>query len=101
MSNLNVVAVIKAKPGSEDVIQGALSSLVTPTLAEAGCISYELYRSASDPTTFVTIEQWQSQSDLDAHMQTPHIAAALEAGADAFDGAPGIHPLHPLQPITG
>jgi quinol monooxygenase YgiN len=98
MSNLNVVAVIKAKVGSEDVIQEALNSLVEPTRAEAGCISYELYHSAADPTTFVTIEQWQAQSDLDAHMQTPHIAAALEAGADAFDGAPGIHPL---RPITG
>jgi len=97
MSDLNVVALIKAKPGSEDTIQGALESLVEPTRAEAGCISYELYRSASDPTTFVTVEKWQSQSDLDAHMQTPHIAAALQAGADAFDGAPGIHPLQPIR----
>jgi quinol monooxygenase YgiN len=97
MSDLNVVAVLKAKPGSEAVLQQALTSLVEPTRAEAGCISYELYQSTVDVTTFITVERWQSPSDLDAHMQTPHIAQALAAAADAFDGAPAIHPLTALS----
>src|ERR1700754_4386528 len=95
MPDLNVVAVLKAKPGSEQVLGDALAALVEPTRAEAGCTSYELYVSAADPTTFITVETWRSQSDLDAHMQTPHIAQALEAAGDAFDGAPAIHPLAP------
>jgi quinol monooxygenase YgiN len=95
MSDLNVVAVLKAKPGSEDTVGRALGALVVPTRAEEGCISYELFRSAADPTTFITIERWRSQDDLDAHMQTPHIAQALEAAGDALDGAPAIHPLQP------
>ena len=97
MSDLNVVAVLKAKAGSEAVLQQALSALVEPTRAEAGCISYELFVSAVDPTTMITIELWRSQSDLDAHMQTPHIAQALHAAADALESPPAIHPLIPVS----
>lgn len=96
MSDLNVVAVIKAKPGSEAILEHALGGLVAPTRAEQGCISYELFRSSADPTTFITIERWQSQGDLDAHMKTPHVAQALQSTADALDAAPAIHPLEPV-----
>jgi quinol monooxygenase YgiN len=97
MPDLNVVALITAKPGSEDVLEHALTSLVEPTRAEPGCISYDLYRSAVDPATFITVELWKDQADLDAHMQTPHIAAALSAAEDAFAAAPAIHPLSPIS----
>ena len=30
-------------------------------------------------------------------MQTPHIAQALQAAADALDGAPASHPLAPVR----
>jgi quinol monooxygenase YgiN len=91
MSDLNVVALLKAKAGSEAILQQALSSLVQPSRAEAGCISYELFRSTVDATTFIMVERWQS------HMKTPHIAQALRAAADAFEGAPVIHPLTPVS----
>ena len=97
MSDLNVVAVLKAKPGSEAVLQEALRELVAPTRAEEGCLAYELFQSRSDATTFVTVERWRARGDLDAHMQTPHIAQALRAAADAIDGAPAIHPLTPVD----
>jgi quinol monooxygenase YgiN len=97
MPDLNVVAVLTAKPGSEDVLERALSSLVEPTLAEPGCLSYELFHSAVDASTYVTIERWSSQADLDAHMQTPHIQAALSAAGDAFAAPPAIHPLVPVS----
>jgi len=97
MSDLNVVAVLKAKAGSEAVLQDALAGLVAPTRAEDGCIGYELFRSASDASTFITIERWRSQDDLDAHMQTAHIARALQTAGDAIDGGPAIHSLTPVS----
>jgi quinol monooxygenase YgiN len=93
MSNLRVVALLRAKPGSEDALGDALKGLVEPTRAEEGCLSYDLFTSNVDPTTFVTIEEWRSQADLDAHMQTPHIGAALASAGDIFSAAPEIHPL--------
>jgi quinol monooxygenase YgiN len=97
MSDLNVVAVLKAKPGSEGAIRDALASLVEPTRAEPGNVSYDLHESAAEPGTFITIEKWRSQEDLDAHMQTPHIAAALGAAGDHLAEAPAIHPLVPVE----
>ena len=98
MPHLDAVAVITAKTGSEEVVGDALRALVEPTRAEAGCVSYDLFESAASPGTFVTIERWRGQADLDAHMQTPHIAAALAAAGDHMDGPPAIHPLTPTGP---
>ncbi len=97
MSNLKVVAVLKAQPGSEDVLKDALNSLVEPTRAEEGNVSYHLFASNVDPATFITIEEWRSQDDLDAHMKTPHITSALAAAGSAFATAPEIHPLTPVS----
>ncbi len=97
MADLQVVAVLVAKPGSEDLVGEALRGLVEPTRAEAGCTSYHLFESVVDKATFITIETWKSQADLDAHMQTPHIAAALGAAGDHLAQAPAIHPLSPVS----
>lgn len=96
MSALNVVAVLTAKPGSEDVVSGALAKLAAATREEEGCVSYELLVSRADPSTFITIEQWQSQGHLDAHMQAPHVAEAFATAGDHLAAAPAIHPLDPV-----
>lgn len=96
MSALPVVAVIAAKPGSGAEVRAALESLVGPSRAEDGCLGYDLFESASAPGTFVTVELWRTQVDLDAHLQTPHIGAALSATGDHLATPPDIHPLVPV-----
>jgi quinol monooxygenase YgiN len=96
MANLDVVAVIAAKPGSESIVESALKSLTQASREDAGCISYELFASDSTPGTFVTIEKWESQEDIDAHMASPHMAEAVTAAGDHFDGIPAIHTLRTL-----
>lgn len=93
MSEIDVVALISAKPGSEELVQQALTELVTPTRSEEGCLAYYLSVSQADPTVFVTVERWRSQADLDAHLQTEHIAKAFAAAGDHLIAAPAIHPL--------
>jgi quinol monooxygenase YgiN len=95
MPDIDVIAVVIAKPGSEPIVGAALHDLVAPTRAEPGCVAYDLFSSAASSQTFLTIERWRSQADLDAHMQTPHIQAALAATGDHLAAAPGIHPLVP------
>lgn len=94
--SIDVVAVVIAKPGREDVVRQAMVGLVEPTRAEGGCLAYALAESAVAPGTFITTEQWRDGSDLDAHMATPHILAALATLGDALAAPPGIHPLTPL-----
>lgn len=43
------------------------------------------------------MEHWRGQADLDAHMQTPHMADALAAAGEHLAGAPAIHPLERLK----
>lgn len=93
MSVLNTVALISAKPGSESVVKDALTELRGHTRNEDGCLRYDLFESAATPGTFVTVEEWSSQEALDAHLASPHIAAALAATADALTTPPDIHPL--------
>ncbi|MCW2819157.1 MAG: antibiotic biosynthesis monooxygenase [Marmoricola sp.] len=96
MTQLRVVAQIPARPGSEEIVRDALATLATATQAHRGCVAYELFESAAAPGTFVTIETWESQDDLDAHMQTPDIATALAAAEGHLAGDIAIHPLRPV-----
>jgi quinol monooxygenase YgiN len=95
--SINVVAVITAKPGSEDAVRAAMRSLVAPTREEEGCLAYDLSESSSAPGTFVTVEQWSDPSDLDKHMQTEHIKAALGVLGSELAAAPAIHALTPID----
>jgi quinol monooxygenase YgiN len=97
MPDLNVVAVITAKTGSEPIVESALKELAAGSKHDRGCLAYDVFVSESAPGTFITIEQWQSQEDIDAHMAGPHIAKVIAAAGDHFDGFPAIHTLRSLE----
>ena len=79
---LTVVAVIKAKEGTEEKTRQALEALVTPTRAEEGCINFDFYQGTEDKGLFMFFENWTNRAALDRHMQTPHIKAfGGQAGA--------------------
>lgn len=94
--SIHTVAVITAKPGSEDLVRETLEGLVAPTRAEEGSISYDLSESLAAPGTFITIEVWSDPSDLDKHLATPHIQNALTVLGTELAVPAGIHPLKPL-----
>jgi quinol monooxygenase YgiN len=54
-----------------------LLGLLAPTRNESGCIRYELLHNAADPTDFTFIEEWADETALNAHLQTPHLTAAV------------------------
>jgi len=97
MPDLRVVATITTKPEATGEIRAALLSLAEATRREEGCRSYDLFTSAADPATFVTVEAWVDRSALDAHLATPHVIAAM-AAADGRLAAPlAVHPLIPVS----
>ena len=95
--SIHVVAVITAKPGSEDAVRDALRALVGPTRAEEGCLSYDLHESVAAPGAFVTTELWSDPSDLDKHLATDHVQGALATVGDHLAEPPAIHPLTPID----
>ena len=97
MSELLVVATIPATAEGTETVRSALETLVDASRQEEGCISYDVYESASAPGTFVTVERWTGQDAMDAHMGTPHVAAAIGAVEGALSGDIAIHPLAPVK----
>lgn len=97
MSDLQVVATIPAKAGSEDTVRGLLTTLAAATREEEGCVSYDLFESAAAPGTFVTVERWRAQEDLDAHLHSEHVGTAIAGATDHLDGDIVIHPLTPVS----
>ena len=74
---VTVVATFHAKPGKETELKAALTALVAPTRQEAGCLYYDLHILPEDPAKFLFHENWTSQAQLDAHLQSAHIKALL------------------------
>jgi len=77
--NVYTIAVLPANAGMIDELIEELTTLAAATRQEPGCVEYGFYRDASDPNTILSFERWVDQSAEDAHWQTPHLKAAIEA----------------------
>jgi quinol monooxygenase YgiN len=73
MSQLTVIAKLKAKSGAEEKLYEECRKLIAPTLAEEGCINYDMYRSTEDSGTFMFYENWASRPHWERHMESPHL----------------------------
>jgi len=67
-----VHAFVEVKDGMAQEFVNAAEKCVEATRKEPGNCFYTLYTDSFDPLKFVVVEEWESQSALDAHMQTPH-----------------------------
>jgi quinol monooxygenase YgiN len=95
--SIRVVATIPINPAEAVTAAAALAALAEGSRSDEGCLSYEVFSSQAVPGVFVTIEEWRSQEDLDAHMATPHVASAFEIAGPLLAGDIAIHPLAPVE----
>jgi quinol monooxygenase YgiN len=86
----HVLARITAKPEAAEATRGILSELAVKSRTESGCVAYELYQQEAAPHVFQTVECWKSRADADAHMTTPHLAAAVAAAGPLLAAPPEI-----------
>jgi quinol monooxygenase YgiN len=90
MPEVVVVGSFKAQPGKEEEALAAFRKLVAPTHAEDGCILYALHRGADDPSRLAFIERWASREELDAHLQSAHVAEVLARAEELFGDSADI-----------
>lgn len=76
---LTIVAHIHAEPAHVDAVKAALVGLIGPTLAETGCMQYDLHQDDEDPSHFMFYENWESRELWQDHMASAHL--------EAFDAA--------------
>ncbi|MEM7602164.1 MAG: putative quinol monooxygenase [Verrucomicrobiota bacterium] len=96
MSQLTIVANIFAKPDQVERVKAELQKIIAPTLAEDGCLNYDLHQDNEDPAHFMFYENWASREQWLVHMEQPHLqeyAAATEGAVDRFT-------LHEMTPVS-
>ena len=81
---VHVMASIVVKPEHAAAVRDQLVELAGKTRGEAGCVSYEVFQRPDKPNVFRTVEEWRTQADVDAHMKTPHVAAAIANAGPLF-----------------
>lgn len=64
-----------ARPGQEAALQDALTLLAEQSREESGCLEYTLLEDRADPARLSIYERWADTAAIDAHDQTPHVAA--------------------------
>ena len=67
MSQITVVAHIRARADRIALVQSELEKMVASTRQEPGCLQYDLHRDNQDPVHFVMLESWASPEHLQAH----------------------------------
>lgn len=80
----------KCKPEKKDELLSVIESLVIPSRAEDGCISYNCHEDVFTAGDFLFFEEWRSQEDIDLHFTKPYLIAAMTAFPDLIVGAPEI-----------
>ena len=87
---VRVVARFTAKPDTIAAARDLLTSIILPTRIEQGCITYQLLQNEADPSDFTFIEEWTSDEDLDAHLQSDHINNVVKRADELFSSPPDI-----------
>jgi quinol monooxygenase YgiN len=47
-----------------------MRGMLEPARVERGCLNYCLYEDVEDRNTFVLVEEWETQQDLESHIRT-------------------------------
>jgi quinol monooxygenase YgiN len=84
-----VAGTIRLDPAKTAALSAGFTEMNEPSRAESGCIQYEHWLSPDRPDTIFIFERWESSDHLDAHLQTPHVAALRpimkSSGITAFE----------------
>ena len=97
MTTLTIIAHITAKQDQVTLVKSALTELIAPTLAEVGCLQYDLHQDNDNPEHFMFMENWASRDAWRNHMDAPHLQtylAKVEGAVESFV----IHEMSQVKP---
>ncbi len=95
---ITAIARLQARPGLEAEVRAQALSLVAPSRAEAGNVSYRAYEDPADPGAWVVLEEWADSASWEAHLASPHLTEALSRTAALLAGAPVVRVFPPALP---
>ncbi len=68
-----VIATVTVRPEHRADFLENVRTLISATLREPDCQSYDLLSSITEPNCFVFVERWASRDALSQHFETPHV----------------------------
>lgn len=87
-AEVHVFATVVSQPAEVDTVRAALVELVAATRAEPGNLEYRLHEDPKHPGHFYFFEVYVDQAAADAHMKSPHLAAAFAKVGTRVASAP-------------
>lgn len=94
----SLYAVIKALPGHEEEVAKLLSNLAAEIRAEPGCVNFQVFRLADNPSIFHVDETYLDEKAFQAHIATEHGRKFNEAIKPLVEG--GKSELFFLMPVA-
>lgn len=67
-----VIAHWQTTEASLNTVLDHVTVLGPQSLAEPGCLGYEVFRSVDDPASLLLVEHYRDGAALDAHLSSPH-----------------------------
>lgn len=84
----HVVARLRLRPECWLRLMQAIPSFVAATRAEAGCLDYDLYVSATRPGEVTTVAIWVDARAAATHLAAAHTRDFMALATDCAAGAP-------------
>lgn len=73
--SLVIAGTIRVPPERLDAFRPHMLAMLGASRAENGCLEYSYAEDVAEPGLIRVFEAWRDQGALDAHFQTPHLAA--------------------------
>lgn len=93
-----VIATMHAQEGKEDKLKDILTAVVVETRQEQGNLKCDLLVGDEDPKRFVLLENWQTDSALNAHLRSRHINVAYSFADEIVEEVPEVVAYHVVEP---
>jgi len=74
---VTVVARWQPAPGALDELLSIIAQLRPQSLAEPGCLSYEVFRELGASTGILLLERYRDEAALDEHKRSAHYQALV------------------------
>lgn len=79
-----------SKAARRDELVALSQSMLAPSRAEDGCVSYDFLEEIGGPGNFLFFERWRNKAVLDTHFATAGFAAFAKAFPTLIDGEANI-----------
>ena len=72
---LIVAGTVRVPPDRLEAFKPHMQAMLEASRAEDGCLEYSYAQDVAEPGLIRVFEVWRDQAAIDAHFQTPHMAA--------------------------